>query len=429
MRRIYSPVLDENLYIVDLGLGCTLWAMPQLGARQTMAQLQVGLGALHAFGGESAVGIAHLIEHLLFQKESGDITDRFAALGCDINASTGLECTEFSLCCGQAFEEPLDLLFELVFDGYMSDVGLQREREIILSEINLYRDDPEWVAYYGGLVGAYGDQPIAREIAGEAALLNAIKISELRRWHAAYYRPANTCLFLSGSFSIRNLTAICQKALQRHAPSFTLHEGGHIEPLKPVKVAPAPDRVKTRHLPLRGPQAHMVFPARTVGTGLSFIKRELALEIFLDMAIGPTSDAYVALYENGLIGGDTFSAEVYVQQTYGYCTVGVETPAPDDFVRAVQSILANAWNECGFSEDLQRARRKMFGRLVRSFETPEGCLEMMSASYVLGGHPFEYIEAIDALTLTDVERAWNECFFDAKPSIVYLLPLTDRDHV
>ena len=92
----------------------------------------------------------------------------------------GLEGTEYVLTGGVGIEECVPLLFELVFDGRWKEERLAREREIIASEIGLYGDDPEWVGYYSGLSNAYGNHPIAWEIAGDHSLLETFDTGFLK---------------------------------------------------------------------------------------------------------------------------------------------------------------------------------------------------------------------------------------------------------
>ena len=141
MQRQYSEKLNEELFTVTLVGGLNLWMMPKKEAKQTVAQLSIASGVMHQLGGQYGVGIAHMVEHLLFEKPEGDIAQRFAEMGGDINARTGLESTEYVLTCAEGVERYIKLLFELVFDGRWTKSSLEGEREIIASEIGLFRDD------------------------------------------------------------------------------------------------------------------------------------------------------------------------------------------------------------------------------------------------------------------------------------------------
>ncbi len=420
MRRSACHEIDEEFYAGRCAQGAEVWIIPKGHARQIVVQLRVGLGGLHRLDGVDAMGIAHFIEHRLFEKAYGDMSDRFAALGGDVNASTGLASTDYTVSCSSHWEEHIDMLCELVFAGYWDGEAIARERDIVASEIKLYQDDPDWVGYHSCLYSAYGEQAIVREIAGDEALLSGLDADLLQRWHAAYYRPENTSLFVSGNVDPHRVVVVFEEALRRHGKELragTRRSSPRAEP--PDGALPA---VSTPAA-VRYPQVFMAFPDGGPRCPPRTIGRELALEIALDMAMGPASDAFARLYESGLVLGDSFSAEVHLEQAYGFCMIAAETHCPDSFVEAVYRALSADWRSDEWGEDFTRARRKVYGQVVRSFESADGCVEMMSAARQLGGQPFDYVQLLRQLSMADVADGFAYCLNTRRAGVAHLNPM------
>ena len=422
MRLVECREIDEVFYASDCALGGEVWTIPKPHARQISIQLRVGLGGLHCLDNAHAMGIAHFIEHRLFEKEAGDISDRFAALGGDVNASTGLASTDYTLSCSSHLEEHIDMLCELVFEPYWDAKSIERERDIVASEIRLYRDDPEWVGYYSCLRGAYGEQVIGREIAGDEAFLDAVDADLLDRWHEAFYQPPNTSLFVSGNVDPSHVAGIYENALRRHVRCHPTGIGqAWSETPNVLPPAQGLPLVQTQAA-VRHPQIFMAFPDSGLGDPPRTIGRELALEIGLDMAMGPASNAFARWYESGLLLGDSFSAEVHMEQAYGFCMVSAETDSPVQFAEAVCQTLRGDWPGADWRGDFARAQRKIYGQVVRSFETPDGCVEIMNAARQLGGEPFDYINLLGELHPEDIAEGFEHCLNPGRVGIAHLLP-------
>ena len=425
MQRQYSEKLNEEIFTVTLAGGLRLWMMPKKGAKQTVAQLSVASGVMHKLGGQYGVGVAHMVEHLLFEKPEGDIVQRFAEMGGDVNASTGLESTEYVLTCGEEVERHISLLFELVFDGRWTEYSLEGERAIIASEISLYWDDPDWVGYYSSLSCAYGNHPIAWEIAGDYSLLETIDTGLLKSWHQTFYRPSNATLFVSGNFEARSLLEACETALIECVSGSSYFGGidiGYLSEWPPCHQAQM-GSVRLE-LPIRNAQVFITFPDLLTAMQKRDVRRELAFELSLDIALGPTSDAYVALYEEGLVAGDSFAADVFMESTCGYLIITAETSDPETLTCEIIRALSNSLAGVESGEDFERAKKKMYGQLVRSFETPEACVSIMDAARQLGApSPFDYVEALQTLTQVEVLERWKEGLGHLCGGVAHIFPL------
>jgi predicted Zn-dependent peptidase len=421
MRRKRQGLLGEEILAIELKRGCTVWILPKKNARQKVALVDVECGSLH--GGPIAgapAGLAHFIEHCLFEKSGGDISDRFSALGGEINASTSFTSTQYTLHCSENLCSQIDLLFELVLNPYWDQALIDKERDVITSEIHLYQDDAEWGGFTTALCSAYGPHPIAAEIAGSVADVARIDEAVLGAWHRVYYRPENMNLFLSGDIAVDAIVETCERAIGKFAAPVADQPA---YPFDPVSALAKPQGPIERKYPVSHPQLYMVFADRRPPCqGRELLARELALELLLDIAFGPASIAYTQWYESGLIGGDSFGAEVYAERSFRFCMLTSETPNPELLASEIDRVLGEMALSSQWQQELPRAKRKAYGQLVRSFENAENCVELMQAAVHCGAHPFDYIALCDALDVREIESCLQGCLQAGGAGMAFIYP-------
>jgi predicted Zn-dependent peptidase len=421
MRPDRQELLGEEVLSVTLKQGCSLWLLPQKKVRQKVALLDVECGSLHRGPTSNAPkGIAHFIEHCLFEKLTGDITDRFTALGGDVNASTSFTSTQYTLNCSDNLCQQIDLLFELVFSDFWTSAGIAKERDVITSEIHLYQDDADWGGYKAALHCAYGEHEISAEIAGREEDLAVIDENTLRSWHQAYYRPENMNLFLSGDIEIDAIVETCEQAIARH---FISSEAISVPVLATVPILPTVKRGIVREFPISHSQLFVVYADRRVEReGRPLLERELALELLLDIAFGPASAAYSEWYERGLISGDSFSADVYTERLFSFCMLSAETPDPQLLSEEIDRVLGDMAVSGQWQQDLSRAKRKAYGQIVRSFESVENCVALMQSAVSCGAHPFDYVKICESLSNEGIESCLQDCLRPGGGGVVYIYP-------
>ena len=167
--------------------GLRYYLFPRTSFGEQMAAVLVQRGANHLFwkgrDGEKICfpqGTAHFIEHKLFQQEWGDAFACFTQNGESANAFTDGDRTVYYFTCSDKFTENLRLLLDFVQKPYFTKEDTEREKDIIVSEITMYEDDPMWVGYYQMLECMYGKHPIRNRIAGTAETVAEITAEGVR---------------------------------------------------------------------------------------------------------------------------------------------------------------------------------------------------------------------------------------------------------
>lgn len=419
-----ETVLGEVVYRRGLG-GLDVWAVPRPGSRQKAAVLSIDYGSvdLQVRGRDAGqvltapVGTAHFLEHGLFAKPHGDITEQISRLGGDVNASTSFTSTVFSLTCIEHFAAHLALLFELALDLHIRPAGVAQEREIIERELQISCDDPEWIGFLHGLAGLYGDGPLAWDMAGTRASLGQIDAAVLTRCHQAFYRPEYMGLYLCGDFDVEATCAVVESALLKY--SRPLSAWDRVE--RPV-VLPQPQPLEALVLPVSRPYTVLLFGDSLAGrSGRDLLLRELALELALDIALGPASDFFATHYEDGLIDGDAFGAEVYAEPTFCFCAVGGYTQQSERLGEEIGAALAGL-DERVVAADLDRAKRKAYGLLLRAWEQAEDVADLLCSAAASQATPSLYFAVHEQIAVGDILEVLDSCLSPAHLSAMQIVP-------
>lgn len=404
MRRQHER-LRESVENRQLPGGAQLWVVPRAG-RRCQASLSVAFGALWE-AGESAGepdGIAHFLEHRLFDKEEGDISERFIDLGVDVDAQTGYASTAYTIGCGaDVFPQAVELLFELAGSAHFAQEDVLRERDIVGHELRLYEDNVEWVAFQTLIAALYPDQRLAVDIAGTPQSLSRIDADLLHDCHRRRYHAGAVQVIAAGPVDVEALARRCRRHLSAWPVS--------ADRSPPPRAVAAPRAAHT-DLPLPRRRCQLGFADDGALSGLSLMRRELALELTLDILFGPGSEFFTRTYESGLVDGESFGGEVHMEEGFGFCLLGGDTDDPAALSEAILDELRRALASGWIEEDFERARRRACGDMICRFEDVESTAGFVESAILRGCHPFDVTALYagpEAVTVDDVWACLRDC--------------------
>ncbi|MCI1943097.1 MAG: insulinase family protein [Lactobacillus sp.] len=191
MRR---PTIYRHTY--QTGLQAQIICRP--GFNQKFAGILVDFGSADP---QPLPGQAHFLEHVLFAKKSGDLSQQFEALGAYVNAFTSYNETMFYATCLDNFSAVVKLLLQLVGQPEFTQKTISKERPIILQELASYQDDPSWQLERDLLGQMYPKTLLAADIAGTRDAVAATDATSLQTAYSANYQPTKMHLLMSGDFS------------------------------------------------------------------------------------------------------------------------------------------------------------------------------------------------------------------------------------
>ncbi|RKY23493.1 MAG: peptidase M16, partial [Planctomycetota bacterium] len=311
LKRMKSKVLKSSVHTgrLDCGLQTFVWPMP--GFTRKFGLVSVKYGSVdNEFvpPGESEAlrvpeGIAHFLEHKLFEDKKGDVTERFSALGASCNAMTSFTSTTYYFSCTDNFEKSLRLLLGMVRRPDFSPAGIEKEKGIIGQEIMMERDNPDWRVFLNMLCGMYARHPVRVDIAGTADSIARIDRDLLVKCHRTFYHPRNMVLVAAGDMNPDVVVKTAERVFGR-----TRAGNGDIRRIIPEEPdRPAREKVGDR-MAVNRPKLLLGFKEEDTGaTSSDLFRKDILTALVLDTLFGRTSDLYNDLYSRGLVDGP-FSA-------------------------------------------------------------------------------------------------------------------------
>jgi len=401
MPALEYPRLEETLYHERLDNGLDVFVLPKPGFTKTFAVFATRFGSADnrfrlADGREFAVpdGLAHFLEHKMFEEPDGDVFARFAANGASANAYTGFDQTVYLFSATRNVDRCLDILLDFVQNPYFTDANVEKEKGIIIQEIHMYRDNPDWRVYFGLLEALYHRHPVRIDIAGTPESVSSITKELLYESHRMFYHPSNMHLFVVGGVDpVRTMETVrANQARKRFDPPPAFERVPADEP----EDAKEPMRQAT--LPVAMPKCYVGFKeADGAPNGEQAIRRDLAARIVLDALFSRSSPVYQEMYDEHLVF-DSFGAQFTSGPGYAFSVIGGDTRDPGEMVRRVTEAMERT-AERGLDPDVfERIRRKKIGAHLRMWNSPEAVAGEFVRFRHRGGDLFRVVELYESLT-------------------------------
>jgi predicted Zn-dependent peptidase len=403
--------IGETLQRVVLPGGLTCLLNPRPDFQRTFAVVATNFGSLDHSLPQGAnqpahrvpEGVAHFLEHKLFEDQEGDVSHRFSARGASCNAATEFTKTSYHFSCSGDVADNLRTLLRFVFQPYFTAESVAKEQGIIEQEIRMYEDDSDWRIFFQLLRGLYHHHPVREDIAGTVESIHQIDPDLLYQCHKFYYHPANMVLVMSGGFVTEPMLEIVHEIMD---PLGT--EGGE-RYQRPVFEEPSGTHQRRSELvmPVSRPQVCIGFKDQQVGgTAMDAqvsLRRDLTTRLLLDVLFSPSSHLHQRLYEQGVID-DSFEASYSEEHDFGFTVIGAEADQPDEFVATIHEALREAARQGFGAEDFERLRRRLLGRYVRVFNSVEAVAGTLVNCEFRGIHPDELIRVASELTTDDLQK-------------------------
>lgn len=410
IKKTYS-YMKEAVYHARLDNGLTVALLPKTDFHETYGILTTNFGALHTqiqlVSGDSVqypAGIAHFLEHKLFEAESEeDVMNAFAKLGASANAYTSFRQTSFLFSTTQEVLASLSLLQSFVREPYFTEENVEREQGIIEQEIEMYRDDVEYRLFTGMLASLYPGTPLAHDIAGTTDSIAAITAADLYENFEMFYHPSNMNLFVIGNFDVDQVW----KQISSYQAAQMDEQGLGFE------------KVAIRKLPVRQHNTEhfeVIMPKLAVGLRgndeldiKTIQKYRLSLQLLFTMLFGWTSKRYQQLYETGKIDS-SFQFQLEVTPDYHYFIISSDTQEPITLSSLLMKAIRNFEDDEDVTEDhLRLLKNEMYGDFIRGLNSLEFTANYFVSQYSEYEDIFDLPQLIHTIQLDDIKET-GRCF-------------------
>ena len=228
MKKIELSGIDKTCFFEKLENGLELYFVPYEDKKNYFISYATRYGSdvlKFKLGSDEYIppqGIAHYLEHKMFEEENGeDPFTFFSSNGTDSNASTSYEFTQY-ICYGtKKFNENLKYLLKFVNNPYFTNENVEKEKGIIGEEINMYQDMPDYKLEMCLKQNLYHKSPRKNDIAGTISEIDRITKEDLYKCYNSFYVPNNMFLLIVGNFDVDDACAIVKRVM-RHIPAGTI---------------------------------------------------------------------------------------------------------------------------------------------------------------------------------------------------------------
>lgn len=387
MEKLYYPRVDEQIYRTTLNNGLTVMVVPRPGFEKKLCYLAVDYGSIHrkcmvdgkAF--EAPMGIAHYLEHKLFDMPGRDISAEFAALGGFPNAFTGYDMTAYYFSCTEHFERCLELLLEFVTTPYFTKETVEKERGIIQQEILMNEDSPDTVIFEQQAAAMYKNHPVREPILGTVESVRRITPELLLQTHRAFYHPGNMLLCVVGDVDPEQVAKIAQQLPQATPPKVQVQRQWQENMTVEIPLVRCDMEVAM-------PTFQLSFKSQDPGWGKSSVQLELTGELAAEMLFGESSPLYMKLYEAGVIDS-SFGGGFDTMEGLSMLTVGGDSEEPETVRQAILDYARELVREGISEEDFLRMKRSAVGRRIRSMDNFDSLCFRLCAYHFSGFDFFE----------------------------------------
>lgn len=432
METIEFKQLDETLYYKQLENGLDVYILPKKGFSKTFVTFTTKYGSIDRtfvpIGETEPVtvpdGIAHFLEHKMFEKEDGDVFQKFSEVGAQANAFTSFTRTAYLFSATDHLYKSTETLLNFVQQPYFTEETVNKEKGIIGQEITMYDDTPDWRLYFGAIENMYHNHPVKIDIAGTIKSIDGITAEHLYTCYNTFYHPSNMLLFVIGAVDPVEMMAFIE-ADQRKKEFPEATELTRIFEEEPTTVA-VEDRVL--HMDVQKPKVYVALKAKeTELSGEAMLKHELAAQIGLECLFGRASTFYTDIYEKGLID-ESYGYDFSLEKGYGFAMIGSDTEQPEQLVNAIKEKLAAAEEENLFTtEDVERIKRKKIGFFLRALNSIEFIANQFTRYKFNDMNLFDVVPALEKLTVEDIAEAFKTIQGTSQQTVFTISPVSERE--
>lgn len=409
MKKRYYELIDETVYEAQMENGLKVFIIPKPGFQKTFVTYTTQFGSLDSkfkpLGSDEFVtvpdGVAHFLEHKLFEKEEGDLFTDFAEDNAQVNAFTSFDRTSYLFSATSNVESNILRLMNMVETPYFTEATVEKEKGIIAEEIKMYQEQPGYKLMFNTLRAMYKQHPVKVDIAGSVESIYEITKDDLYLCYETFYHPSNMVMFVVGNVDperihdlVRDHEAKRELTAQPEIVRDSLEEPEAVQQTKVVE-----------EMNIQIPRLMLGF--KNVPQQASkevFMKRDIEMTFFFEMVLGEETDFYQNLLNEGLID-DTFGYQFVLEPSYSFSLITSSTPDPDKLKSLLLDELKAKVGNLEDEEAFELLKKQFIGEFISSLNSPEYIANQYTKLYFEGVSLFNMLDIVDSITLESINEA------------------------
>lgn len=414
MNEKYYKQIDEKVYEAELNNGLKLFIIPKKGFQKTFVTYTTQFGSLDnkfkPHGSDTYVtvpdGVAHFLEHKLFENEEEDLFTAFAEDNAQVNAFTSFDRTSYLFSATDNVDRNIKRLLTMVETPYFTKETVDKEKGIIEEEIKMYQEQPGYKLMFNTLKAMYETHPIRVDIAGSVESIYEITKDDLYLCYETFYHPSNMVLFVVGDVDAEHIYEVIAE-----------HENKRDKVNQPQIVRDALNEKSevnefnvTESMKLQSPRLMLGFKNETLKNepNEAYVKRDLEMTLFYEMVFGEEIDFYQTLLNQDLID-ETFGYQFVLEPTYSFSVITSATQYPDKLKALLLEELENTQGKLSDAEAFNLLKKQFIGEFISGLNSPEYIANQYTKLYFEGVSLFDLLDIVESITLDSVNETANTC--------------------
>ncbi len=419
MQVIENSKVKEKLYIEKLENGLTVMIIPKKGMKKKYMIWGTNYGSnenVFIVPGENTKtevpnGIAHFLEHKLFEQENGtNSLDTLTALGVEANAFTTNDTTAYLFYCTDNFYPAMDELMDYVQNPYFTDENVEKEKGIIGQEIMMYDDSPDWQVYLNAMKILYHNHPMKIDVAGTIDSISKIDKDILYKCYDTFYNVSNMAIVVSGDFEPENILEEIKKRLKETKTNGKIQTFYPEEPETIVK-----EKIEQK-MEVSQPMYTIAIKVKPTDKPEEMIRRDIAIQILLELLVGKSSKLYKQLYDEGVISGGIGGTYEF-SENYAHVLISGQSNEPEKVYHRIKQEIARQKQEGLSEQDFYRIKKKIYGGYVKDYDDIENISNTFLTNYFMGINSLDYLNQIDNIDMEFIAQVLNDIFKEDKMAI------------
>lgn len=412
MNYKYYQDFNEHVYTKTLDNGLKVVLIPKPDFYKTFVTFTTNYGSddlsFIPIGKNRKVnqpaGIAHFLEHKLFKMPDGtDAFEKLSSMGVIANAFTSNDKTSYLFSGTENIKESLEYLLDFVQEPYFTEKNVEKERGIIIEEINMYLDNPSSTLYRKLFENTYKNNPLKTDIIGTIESVNRITVNDLYTAYNTFYHPSNMTLIVVGNFNVEEIMSLIednqnkkdyknQKPIKRFIP---------YEPAKVFKKTG--QEIANISTPLVGISVKLS-PEDNLKDQF---KKWSITQMLLDYYFSNSGIIYEELLNKELIN-NSFSANASLSSHANSFQLVTYSNKPEEFIEFVSKALINLKRRKISEERFQMLKRSYYGSFIRTLNSVEGLNYYYMLTVPFDLDVFFLPDLINEIKLSDLITVSNE---------------------
>lgn len=425
-KLIKNSLLNEEYFYLKHPSGLDIYVHPKRNYTSSYAIMGADFGSINnkfKLKGEKSYtvvpdGIAHYLEHKLFESEEGDAFKLFSKTGASANAYTSFEKTAYLFSCTQNFEKSLEILMNFVQSPYFTKENVEKERGIIGQEIKMYEDSPDWKILINLLKALYKNHPINIDIAGTTETIAQITPELLYKCYNAFYNLNNMALCVVGNIESDIIFEIANKNIKFSQPS-------EVETYFPEEPQEVCEQTITQKFDIKSSMFNLGFKENISLFGRPKVEDLVYTDIILSAISSGSSPMYKELMEKELINISSFSNEYLSGPGFASIIFAGESKNPEKAAEIIKKHIEKVKSEGIDKNTFERAKKSTYGQFFSGFNSISSIANLSLDFALAGNNIFEYAELLNSASAAKANEILDRKLNSKYSALSVVMPKND----